>query len=196
MAGIILAGGLSTRLGQDKAFVRLNSETLIEMVISTLKNVVKQIIIVANEPEKFEHFVSSDTEVVQDRVPYQGPLGGILAGLEASPDFHNLVSSCDTPFLRKELCHYLLSQADDFDVVVPTIDSRIKPLPAIYSKNCSMFARESLEKKTFRIISFFPKVKVKPIETDILRGYDPELVSFLNVNTEEDLKKAKEIYRR
>lgn len=196
MTGIVLAGGLSTRLGRDKAFIRLNSATLLEMVMSTLKNVVERIIVVVNEPEKFEHFISADTRVLTDRVPHQGPLGGILTGLEVSPDFHNLVVSCDAPFVKKDLISFLVSQADNFDIVVPRINSHLEPLLAVYSRNCIRYASESLEKKDFRIISFFPKVKVKYVEADVLRENDPELLSFFNINTEEELKKAKEIYQR
>lgn len=196
MAGIILAGGKSIRLGEDKAFIKLNSETLLEAVLMLVQRVVKKIIIVVNEPEKFAHFCSGQIRIVQDKIPYQGPLGGILTGLEASPDLHNLVIPCDTPFLKEALLKQLLLQAKDYDAVVPKIDGKLEPLVAVYSKKCIKPIRTSLERKDFRIVSFFDKVNIRYLTTDIISKYDRDQLSFFNINTKENLDKARRIFLR
>lgn len=194
MAGIILAGGKSTRLVEDKAFIKLNSITLLEAVLETVQRVVAEIIIVANTPEKFAHFRSPKIQLVQDKLPYQGPLGGILAGLEASPDPHNLVVPCDTPFLKEVLLKEMLSGATDYDAVVPKIDGKLEPLVAVYSKKCIEPIKASLERKDLRIISFFDRVNIKYLTTDIINRHDRDQLSFFNINTREDLEKARRIF--
>lgn len=196
MAGIILAGGKSIRLGEDKAFVRLNSITLLEAVLATVQKVVKETILVVNNPEKFAHLLSKQMKIVKDKIPYQGPLGGILSGLEASADLYNLVVPCDTPFLEKGLLKHLLSQSNDYDVVVPKRDEKLEPLLAVYSKKCIEPIKKSLDNKDLRIVSFFGQVNIRCIKTDIISKYDPEELSFFNINTKEDLDKARRIFLR
>lgn len=196
MTGIILAGGKSTRLGEDKAFIKLDSATLLEAVLATVQKVVAEIIIVANKLKKFADFLSPEIQIIQDKIPYQGPLGGILAGLEASNDLYNLIVPCDAPFLKEELLKELLSQADGYDAVVPKINKKLEPLIAVYSKRCVEPIRASLEKKNFRIVSFFDRVNIKYVTTDIINKCDRDKLSFFNINTKKDLEKARRVFAR
>lgn len=192
---IILAGGKSSRMGKDKGQLILGEELLAEKGVNYLKQYFEEVIFVTNHPEKAPW--SESLIVVEDEVPYQGPLGGILAGLQVSSHFYNFVVAYDMPFLNPQLIFYLLSLArEGIDVVVPKLKRGLEPLHGIYSKNCIIPIRKQLKKGDFRIISFFDKVKVKLVEEAELKKVDPSLSAFFNINTWEDYRKAQEIYAK
>lgn len=191
MAAIVLAGGRSTRLGQDKAFVTLDGMTLLEAVLRVLQQVESGIILVTNEPEKYRSFAAVGMTVTRDEVPHQGPLGGILAGLAATSDPLNVVVPCDAPLIRPALLKYLLEAAEDHDAVVPTVDGRPEPLVAAYTNRCIEPMRRHLAAGERRVVSFFDELNVYYVPSDILDVYDRERLSFFNVNTKEDLAEAR-----
>lgn len=176
--------------GNSKAFIKLNSKTVIETVISNLSKVVSEIIISANIPEDYRQFGFS---VVKDEIPQQGPLGGILAGLKASSSDTNIVVACDMPFLNIPLLNFLTTQTKDNDVVIPVVDGKMEPLHAVYSKRCIGPIEEQFKENDFKVISFFKNVKVDYVEEDIIKTFDPEKLSFFNLNTAEDVERAREI---
>lgn len=154
---------------------------------------------VSNTPEAHKEleklkFNDKSVKVVQDKVPHQGPLGGILAGLEASSSFYSLAVACDMPFLNVKLLEHLISEAHDADIVIPESSDGPEPLHAIYSKNCLPFIDKKLAEGEHRIISFFDEVKVKYVSKERVAQFDPQFFSFCNLNTPEDLEKTKEIY--
>lgn len=191
VTGIVLAGGLSSRMGRNKAFLKLNSRTVIEQTLERLGKVAQEIIIATNNPEEYN---SLGLRVVQDAVPHQGPLGGILAGLKASAQPVNLVVACDMPFLNPELLNFMLGFTNKFDVVVPKSKRGIEPLHAVYSKRCLEPIAESLSSGNWQVVSFFPKVSVKYLQGEILESYDPEGLSMFNINNWADFEKAKRLY--
>ncbi|MDO8886905.1 molybdenum cofactor guanylyltransferase [Candidatus Oleimmundimicrobium sp.] len=191
IAGIILTGGKSSRLGTDKCLLKLGAKTILEDLVGKLYLLCEEVILVSNTPELHK---MSGVEVAQDEIPHQGPLGGMLAGLKASNHFHNFIVSCDTPFLNLNLAKHLIAEAKDFDVVIPESKSGPEPLQAIYSKNCVGYIEERLRNQDFKIISFFKDVKVKKIKEDKVIEFDSRLLSFYNINTFEDFERAKEIY--
>lgn len=191
MAAIVLAGGKSTRLGQDKAFVTLDGTTLLEAVLGVVRQVESAIIVVTNEPEKYQSFEGVGITVARDEVPHQGPLGGILAGLSATPDPLNVVVPCDAPLVQPGLLKYMLEALKDHDAVIPTLDGRPEPLVAAYTTRCIEPMRRHLAAGDRRVVSFFGEVNVYRVPPDILDLYDPERLSFFNVNTQEDLTEAR-----
>ncbi|MBI4744825.1 MAG: molybdenum cofactor guanylyltransferase [Actinobacteria bacterium] len=177
--------------GNNKAFIKLNSKMVIEMVISNLSRIVSEIIISANISEDYEQF---GFPVVSDEIPQQGPLGGILAGLKASSSDANIVVACDMPFLNIPLLKFLTTQIKGNDIVIPVIDGKMEPLHAVYSKNCIEPIENQFKENNFKVISFFENVKVDYVEEDVIKMFDPEKLSFFNLNTAEDVKRAREIY--
>ena len=191
-AAIILGGGRSSRIGRDKGQLKLDGRSLFEIVSAELKTLFDRIIVVTNAPELFRDF--RDFQIVTDEVPYQGPLGGILAGLSASPKEYNLVVAYDMPFLNPQLIELLFAEAASADVVIPRSEEGIEPLFAVYSKKCIPSIRRNLEDGKKRVISFFDDVQVKYIAKETVQEIDPGYLSFFNVNTVEDWERAKGIH--
>jgi len=188
MTGIILAGGKSRRIGEDKAFLEIDNKPLIELVVERLKAVFNKIIIVTNDPVKFQFL---GIKVVKDVVFNKGPLGGIYTGLLISETKYNFICACDMPFLSSHLLKFMSSEVEGNDVVVPIVGNFAEPLHSIYSKNCLMPIKRHLENGELRVRDFFPEVKCKYIPENLIRKYDPHLQSFFNLNTPKMLESVK-----
>jgi len=175
---IILAGGKSSRMGQDKGLMILNGKAMIENIISTAKKITDQIIIVANNPEykKFGH------KVIEDIFPGKGPLGGIYTGLKSSTTEKNIILSCDVPFIKKELLEFILSESGDNDITVPVFETKIHPLIGVYSKQCLNVILDNIQKDKLKVTGIFDDLVTKQIDVN---AFDPS--NFRNINSAEDL---------
>ena len=190
--GIILAGGKSTRMGVDKAFLKIRGRTLIEEVLSTFKDVFSETIIVADEIEKFA-FLGERT--IPDRVPFMGPLGGLITGLMTSGTFHNFVTACDMPFLHREMIEYMLERGLGYDAVVPEYKGRLEPLCAVYSKNCIRPIQGQLCQNNLKITDIFAHVRTRLITGREIERWDPAGTCFMNMNTAEDYERCQSAAR-
>ena len=133
--------------------------------------------------------------LVHDQVAYQGPVSGIYHGLIAATKEVCFVTSCDAPFLNLALISHLLAQISDWDVVVPFWQERFQPLHAVYRRSVAPLLRDQLERSDLRPISLYPKVRTREISEDEVRRFDPEGLSFLNMNTPHDYRAAAERWR-
>lgn len=194
VTAIVLAGGMSRRMGYDKAFLDIKGEPLIGRQLGELKNIFKNIIIATNDPQKYTSFKS--VNIACDVVPGQGPLGGIYSGLLASGSFYNFVIACDMPFINKPLVRYIIENRDDYDVVIPKIGGRIHPLFGIYSKNCVSAIEEMLKHDRLEVRSIFSKVRVRFLSRREIKRFDKNMLSLLNINTPDELQRAKELDER
>lgn len=188
MVAIILSGGNNRRMLHNKAFLQMGQKSIIEREIEVLSTLFSRIIVVTNTPENHEHLRVS---LVSDVVPGKGPLGGIYSGLMASKDKYNFVVSCDLPFLNAGLISYMIELTEGHDIVVPRLNGLVEPLHAIYSKHCLIPIKRQLDRNELKIQSFFGEVKVRYIRESEIKKYDPKGIAFFNVNTEEDLGKAR-----
>ncbi len=188
MTAIILAGGKSSRMGFDKAFIKIEGVPLIKRQISLLKRIFKKIIIVTNYPRKYRF---KDIQVVTDIIKNRGPLSGIHAGLKASGSFHNFVIACDMPFLNKRLIRYMIRHKNNYDLLVPKIGGRYHPLFGVYSKNCIPVIEDLLRQDKRKVSGIFPKVKSGFISERQIQKFDKDLFSLANINTKQDLAKIK-----
>ena len=186
MTAIILAGGKSSRFGSDKAFIKIEGTPLIKKQIKLLKKIFKKIIIVINNPNKYQ---IRGAKVIRDVIPGRGPLSGIHAGLLASNSFYNFVVGCDMPFINSEFIRYLSSKKRGFDIVVPKLKKGYETLFAIYSKNCISPIRKILNKENLRVRQLFKKVKVKEIYAKEIKRFAAPEILFMNINTARDLCK-------
>jgi len=193
---IILAGGKSLRLGHDKILENVGNKSLLEQVISRIESFSREIIIVTAEERSFPQLVCQpNLQVVSDIFPGKGSLGGIYTGLVTSDSFYNLVIASDMPFLNQTLLGYMIEVSDGFDFVLPRIDNLFEPLHAIYSKNCVAPAEFILKQGRKVIIELFDFVKVRYVEAEEIDRYDPQHLSFFNINTKKDLELARKIAR-
>jgi molybdopterin-guanine dinucleotide biosynthesis protein A len=188
MVAIILSGGNNRRMLHNKAFLQMGQKSIIEREIEVLSTLFSRIIVVTNTPENHEHLRVS---LVSDVVPGKGPLGGIYSGLMASKDKYNFVVSCDLPFLNAGLISYMIELTEGHDIVVPRLNGLVEPLHAIYSKHCLIPIKRQLDRNELKIQSFFDEVKVRYIRESEIKKYDPKGITFFNVNTEENLEKAR-----
>lgn len=190
MTSIILAGGKSSRLGRNKAIQVIEGKSLIQRVVDRLAIMSTEIIIVTARGEAVPFSSSVKTRTVADIYPGKGPLAGIYSGLTVSSSLRAIVVGCDTPFLSVSLLEYMTQICTAFDIVVPLIKNEVEPLCAVYSKNCLAPIQQLLERDERQIIGFFDMVKVKYLEEDQINRFDPEHLSFFNINNQADLDSA------
>lgn len=191
---IILAGGKSIRLGYDKISLKIGKLSLLEEVVSRVEPLVSEIILVVARDRSFPELESRKKIItVSDIYPGNGSLGGIHAGLSASSSFYNLVIAADMPFLEQALLRYIFEVSDGFDFVLPRIKAFFEPLHAVYSKNCIEPAESIIKQGKKVIIELFNYVRVRYVEAAEIERFDPKHRSFFNINTKEDLEKARKI---
>lgn len=190
LAGIVLAGGRSRRLGTDKAVLRLGDRTLLAATVETLLPFCTEVIVVTNNPQGHAHPAA---RLVGDVFPGAGSLGGVYSGLIATTAPRCLAVACDMPFLNPAVFSYLAELPGDHDIIIPRVNSHLEPLHAIYSRVCLPHMRELLERGHLKIIDFFHKVNVRYVEGSELEPLDPGLRSFVNINTPQDLAGARSL---
>lgn len=190
----IQAGGKSSRMGEDKALIRLAGTPLIERVLGRVDGLADEILITTNRPETLTHL---NLRMAPDEVPGTGALHGLKTALRAAQGEVVLVLSCDTPFVSRELLEHLLNRAHEADMIVPKHGDKYEPLQSVYNRvRCLPVVEAVLESGEQRMVSFFPKVHVLPIEEPELSELDPSGLSFFNVNTAEDLERAEQLLKR
>jgi molybdopterin-guanine dinucleotide biosynthesis protein A len=189
---IILAGGRSQRLGIDKALLELDGKWLLLHLLDTLRALGDDLLVVTNNTDRL---VQLPVRLVVDVYPNAGPLGGIYSGLLAMHYPRGVVVACDMPLLNLELLRYMILLAADFDAVIPRLAGNVEPLHAVYSKSCLPAIAKALERGERRIVSFFPEVRIRYVEQDEVDLFDPQHLSFFNINTPEDLDIARQALR-
>ncbi|MGR3303891.1 MAG: molybdenum cofactor guanylyltransferase [Candidatus Scalindua sp.] len=190
MTAVILAGGKSSRMGSNKAFLKLKGKTFIERQIELLREMFDEIFISANTPSEYEYL---NLPVFKDIYPEKGPLGGIYTSLVNSSSFYTFMLACDMPFVESGLIKYLKELTKEYDVVVPKSERGLEPLHAFYSKNCIDPIKRELDSNNLRIISFFPHVKVKIVELESLTSPDSFKNSIKNLNTRNEYEVVKNV---
>jgi molybdopterin-guanine dinucleotide biosynthesis protein A len=193
MNSIILAGGRSSRLGRNKALQVVGGKTLIQWAVDRLHTLSTDIIIATAHGEAIPCASAARIRIVADIYPGKGPLAGIYSGLLASSSRRAIVVGCDTPFFSVALLEYMTQTSPVFDVVVPRVKEKVEPLCAIYSRNCVAPIQELLSQNDLRIIELFPMVKVRYVEEDEIDDFDPEHLSFFNINSQADLDRARRL---
>jgi molybdopterin-guanine dinucleotide biosynthesis protein A len=179
MTAVILSGGFSSRMNyNNKAFLEIRGEKLIEIILKKVSRF-KEVIIVSNNPEEYEYL---GVKVIKDIIPQKGPMSGIHSGLTHARYDHCVVLPCDMPSASPEFLEYLASLAEGYDVVVPRINGRYEPLCSVYGKNCIPHMEENLKQGAYKLGLIFPKVKVREVYSEEILPYgDPDFI-FANIN--------------
>lgn len=177
--------------GKNKAFLSVGSQRILDRLYNTFRGLFDEVLLVTNDPLPY---LSWDLRIVTDLFPIRSALTGIHAGLFHTSEPHAFITACDTPFLKKELIGALLEELEPkWDVIIPVTEEGNQPLCAIYSKRCIKPIERQLKNEGPKIVKFFPKVKVKEIPETHLRSADPNLISFFNINTPEDLSASEKM---
>ncbi len=186
MAGIVLAGGKSARMGEDKARLPYVGTTLLAHVIETLRLLTPSIVVVMDQAGKYA--LPPDVQVAVDLFPNAGPLGGLVTGLTAVEDGYHFVVACDMPHLHPALLSLLYEAADGFDAAVPEVEGRCEPLCAVYHRRCVDRLRDALERGERAVHRALRSLAVNRVGEETLRRADPDLRSLQNLNTPADYR--------
>jgi molybdopterin-guanine dinucleotide biosynthesis protein A len=183
----VLAGGQSSRMGADKAFVQLDGRTLLERALELAAAVAPEVCIVGSQ-----HKFGMLGRVIEDLFPDHGPLGGIHAALRASSTDCNLILAVDMPFVEARFLGYLLEQARRTNamVTVPRAGGGWQPLCAAYRRPFSAVAESALRAGRNKIDPLFVQVEMRVVEEQELLEHNFAVEMFRNLNTPEELKEA------
>jgi molybdopterin-guanine dinucleotide biosynthesis protein A len=189
VTAFILAGGKSTRMGVDKAFVDYEGRSLLARALDLARSVTPDVRIVGSQ-EKFAPFAPVVEDIFRDR----GPLGGIHAALRVSSTELNLMLAVDTPFVSWAFAQYLISQArgrPEAAAVVPRDGGGWQPLCGVYRREFADAAESALGSGFNRIDLLFDAVRTRVIEREELEGAGFSRAIFRNLNTPEELEAEK-----
>lgn len=176
---IILAGGNSSRMGEDKGLMMVNGKPMIQHVIDVAKGVVEDIIIVSNNEEynKFGYVV------IPDEIKGKGPLGGVYTGLTHSKTPLNIVLSCDIPYVNASLLNLLISHSDGYDITIPKKDGFTHQLMGVFSKKCLIPFKNAIDDNKLKLLTVFEKMNLNIVDAD---QFSARL--FTNMNEKDDVK--------
>ena len=187
-------------MGQNKALMRLGDDSLIAHVIRRMRLVTDELLLITNSPAEYSHL---NVGMHGDILPDTGALGGIYTGLTHASHDTVLCVACDSPFLEPKLLTYLVSVLGEYDAVMPyTYSSRqmsfcrndtqvtLQTLCAAYAKRCLSIIERMLQESDLRVHALAGRAHVRRISPEIWREFDPEGMSFFNINTPEDFERA------
>ncbi|NOY52813.1 MAG: molybdenum cofactor guanylyltransferase [Deltaproteobacteria bacterium] len=191
MAAIILAGGENRRMGRNKAFLPWKGRIFLWYIIGALSPLFREILLVTREPERYAGF---PVKVVCDLYPERGPLTGIFSGLSASRDPKNFCVACDMPMVRTELVQYMMRRAGAADALVAVIrgssredrPSVPQPLHAVYDQRCLPVMGRHLREGRRGMQGVLRSLNTRFLEEGEMARMDPDLSSFVSINTVED----------
>jgi molybdopterin-guanine dinucleotide biosynthesis protein A len=184
----IMAGGRSSRMGQDKSFVPFEGRPMIETIIERLNGLGNELFIITNNPDDYTHL---GLPLFSDVFPDHGSLGGIYTAVHHAAHPHTLIVACDMPWLNRPLLEYMISLKDTADIIVPRWNDFPEPLHAIYHKVCLPPIKANLRAKRLKIIRFYDNVSVRYVEPEEIKRFDGDGRSFANINTPQDLARGK-----
>jgi len=200
-SAIILAGGVSSRFGQDKGLLQLANKPLIKHVLDAISTLVDEKMVVASskvQAENYAKVLGSDFNVLIDVDDGHGPLVGALTGFKEAHGRYALLLSCDTPFVSKDVIPLLFELCINRYAVIPRWpNGYIEPLQAVYcAKPAYEAAKNALSEGKLNLRSMVDKLRgVRYVSTLVLQQLDPDLRTFINVNTPLDLKKAELMFK-
>jgi molybdopterin-guanine dinucleotide biosynthesis protein A len=189
VAGFILAGGESSRMGRDKALLELNGEALIVRVTRLLELVADGCAVIGDSI-RLEGLA---LRTIADDYPGAGPLGGIATALRASQAEWNLIVACDLPYLTQEWLEFLIGRAvrSGADAVLPMNERGAEPLCAVYRKQAEAEIRAALDRGTRKVTDGLADVRIEFIELGEWKGFDSDGLLFKNMNSPADYEEAK-----
>lgn len=190
LAAAVLAGGDSKRMGEDKAFLKLGSDRLIDIIVGKLSKIFPEIIVVTDKPHLIAHL---PVRIVEDvyKDTEKNSLRGIHAALTAANNQSCFIMACDMPFISTSLIAYMSAYALDYDLVTPKLDGYYQPMFSFYNKTSLPVITAALESKDYKIHALYEKFHTRVINEDEVDTHDPRRLSFVNINSPEVYRWAK-----
>ena len=188
ITGIVLAGGRSSRMGQDKASLPFGDETMLARAVRMVGEVTDDVIVVAQGGGN--PFLGLPVRIILDPVEHLGPLAGIAAGLSASTSDVNLIVACDMPLIRPAVLKRLVELLEDNDICVAVVDGYASPLCAAYRTTVAATAQRLLADGERRAMALLDQVQTKRVDAAAFRDLDPFLETFLSCDTPEAYQEA------
>lgn len=186
---VIQAGGQSVRMGADKGLVELRGKPLVRWIIDQTDGIAAETLIISNHSASYAQF---GLPVHHDILPGIGALGGLYTAIHWAKYDHIFVLACDMPFINPALLRFMLTRIATYDVLIPALDDQfmLEPFRALYRKRCEQPIHDAIQAGKRRAISFFPEVAVQILPFKEISRFDPDGISFFNINTPEDLQQA------
>jgi molybdopterin-guanine dinucleotide biosynthesis protein A len=198
ITGIILSGGKSSRMGQNKSFLKIGDKTIIDRVIDLMKSKFNEVIIITNEPELYQY---TGLKLYGDIYKDVGPIAGIHSGLTHSNTEKNFIISCDIPLMNSDMIESIIKLSDNFEITVAKADGFIQQLCGVYYKSVLPLLEKSIladkmeetrdehqTKRKCKVHSLLHSSNTNVIENiEELDGFFPDI--FLNMNRIEDYEK-------
>jgi molybdopterin-guanine dinucleotide biosynthesis protein A len=189
----IQAGGASSRMGEDKALKPFLGHPLIQRVIERLSPIADEMIVTTNHPDDYRFL---DLRLIQDLKPGRGALGGLYTAIASASHPMVAVVACDMPFASPTLIEAAsrLMVQEAADVVIARTDEGYEPIHAVYRRaTCLPAIEAAIDADQWKVIAWFPQVKVRVLTSGELKGFDPGGLAFWNVNTPEEFIKAEQL---
>jgi molybdopterin-guanine dinucleotide biosynthesis protein A len=195
VTGILLAGGKSRRMGEDKRHLVVGEQTLLERGLAVVRSIFQEVLVVIAQDSDP---LAVDARVVRDLVPDCGSLGGLYTGLMQATTPHIFVVACDMPFLDQAVIAQITRRRHNADIVMAKLEGRLHPIHAMYGKQCVPVLEQMILARQLKIqeIVSKPSLRVRYITEADLLTIDPSWRSFYNVNTLADLEAARSLLPR
>lgn len=187
---VIQAGGMSSRMGEDKALKPFLGRPLIQRVIDRLAPIADEVIVTTNRPDEYAFL---GLRLIADLKPGRGALGGLYTAVASAAFSQVAVVACDMPFASDVLFEGArrLMVEEDADVVIAKTDEGYEPFHALYRRETCLPAIEAaIEADQWKVISWFSKVKVRELLPQEVKAFDPSGLCFWNLNTPEEFAEA------
>jgi molybdenum cofactor guanylyltransferase len=189
VTGVLLAGGRSRRMGEDKRYLVVGGQTLLERGLSVLRSMFHEVLVVIAQDSAP---LDIDARVMRDLVPDCGSLGGIYTGLTQATSPYIFAVACDMPFLNQAVITQFTNRRDTADIVMARLANRLHPMHALYGKGCLPAMEQMIVARQLKIqeLVSHASLRVQYVTEADLLSIDPSWRSFHNVNTPEDLEAA------
>lgn len=193
IAAVVLAGGKSRRMGQDKRFLDVGGQPLIQRVLAVLAQVFHERVIVTAEREACLEALG--VPVLTDIRPGYATLGGLYTGLKSTTRACVFAVASDMPCLDPKTIDVFVSQAEMADVVIAALSTGVQPMHAVYGKACLPILERMMDEGDLKIQNLLnhPSLRVQYVDEAVLRLVDPQLRSFININTPADLEMVRKL---
>lgn len=195
VTGVLLAGGKSRRMGEDKRYLVVGEQTLLERGLGVLRSIFQEVLVVIAQDSPPLDVTAT---VVRDLVPDCGSLGGLYTGLTRATTPYIFIVACDMPFLDPAVISQFISQTATEDIVMAKLATRLHPMHALYGKRCLPVVEQMIRARQLRIQEMVshPSLRVRYVTEADLFTIDPSGRSFQNVNTPDDLEAARSLFNR
>lgn len=188
VTAVVLAGGASSRMGVNKALLKLGDKTMIERVVNPLKDIFEEVIVVTNSPHEYK--MLKDVVFIKDHpiTEKRNSLIGLYSGLVECKTDYMFVTGCDMPFINKDLINYMANLTEEEkgkekDVIIPFIGGHYQPLYAIYRKSAIPEFENLIKANRYKITDVLLNLQVMKIIEEVVKDYDFKMTCFENINT-------------